>query len=115
MLLLRAPRSRQYYEGATTSHPRICGRLFGSLPQPTRSSLVRVSPQRCAPGRSEVSSGPGSFACAGHPCSGSLRVDANGISQVFRRSFLCLCCVPGPRSNRRVLAVIGHVDVAPAV
>ena len=42
---------------------------------------------------------------AGHPTSGSLYVDANGISQVFRRSIPCLCSVPGPRSNRRVLAL----------
>jgi hypothetical protein len=42
-------------------------------------------------------------------------VDANGISQVFRRSVLCLCSVPGPRSNRRALATHGHVDAAPAI
>jgi hypothetical protein len=42
---------------------------------------------------------------AGHPTSGSLYVDANGISQVFRQSIPCLCSVPGPRSNRRVLAL----------
>src|SRR6202521_3250657 len=41
-------------------------------------------------------------------------MDANGISQVFRRSFLCLCSVPGPRSNQRALATFGHVDAAPA-
>jgi hypothetical protein len=29
------PRSHRYYEGATTSHWRIGGRLFGSLPPPT--------------------------------------------------------------------------------
>jgi hypothetical protein len=29
------PRSLQYYEGATTSHLRISGRLFVSLPPPT--------------------------------------------------------------------------------
>jgi hypothetical protein len=29
------PRSRRYYEGATTSHLRISGRLFCSLPLPT--------------------------------------------------------------------------------
>ncbi len=49
------------------------------------------------------------------PCSAPSHVDANGISQVFRRSFLCLCCVPGPRSNRRVLASDGHIDAAPAI
>jgi len=37
--------------------------------------------------------------------SGSARVDASGISQVFRRSILCLCSVPGPRSSRRDLAM----------
>jgi hypothetical protein len=34
----RFPRSRQYYEGATTSHPRICGHLwirFRSPPDPS--------------------------------------------------------------------------------
>ena len=33
------------------------------------------------------------------------RVDANGTSQVFRRSFPCLCSAPRPRSNRRTLAI----------
>src|SRR5438270_6175779 len=37
--------------------------------------------------------------------SGSARVDASGISQVFRRSILCLCSVPGPRASRRDLAM----------
>jgi len=32
------------------------------------------------------------------------RVDVSGISQVPRRSILCLCLVPGPRPNRRSLA-----------
>ena len=41
-------------------------------------------------------------------------VDASGISQVFRRSFPCLCSVPRPRSNRHALATDGHVDAAPA-
>ena len=36
------PQRRQYYEGATTSHPRIPGHLFVSLPGPTRSSLLRA-------------------------------------------------------------------------
>ena len=36
---------------------------------------------------------------------GCCRMDANGISQVSRRSVLCLCPAPRPRSNRRVLAV----------
>lgn len=57
--------------------------------------------------------GPG-LGCAGGPQFRHPRVDVNGFSQVFRRPFLCLCSAPGPRSNRRVLAVDGHVDAAPA-
>jgi hypothetical protein len=60
---------------------------------------------QCAPGRAEGSSGPGPLLVPASPSSGSSRVDANGISQVFRRSFLCLCSVPGPRSSRRDLAM----------
>jgi hypothetical protein len=70
--------------------------------------------RRSAPGRAEVSSRPGPCCCR-LPCSGFFHVDANGISQVFRRSFLCLCSVPGPRSNRRVLANDDHAGAAPAI
>ena len=43
------------------------------------------------------------------------RVDTNGISQVFRRSFPCLCYAPRPRPNRHDLAnFVGHVGAAPA-
>src|SRR5215467_317299 len=38
------PRSHRYYEGATTSHWRIGGRLFGLLPPPTRSSCLLCPP-----------------------------------------------------------------------
>jgi hypothetical protein len=101
------PRSRRYYEGATTSHSRIYGHLFVSLPQPTRSLLVRVSPWRSWEVGGLFQAKPlfsrrlHSPACIRVDA----RVDANGISQVFRRSFLCLCSVPGPRSNRRALAI----------
>src|SRR5258708_10281737 len=40
------PRSRRYYEGATTSHLRISVRLFCSLPPPTSS--LRVCVRHCA-------------------------------------------------------------------
>jgi len=46
------PRSQRYYEGATTSHPRISGRLLVSLPPPTRSLLLRARSR--APARVEV-------------------------------------------------------------
>src|SRR5215510_179325 len=44
------PRRHQHYEGATTSHSRIPGHLFGSLPGPTRflrsSCSLRSAPER---------------------------------------------------------------------
>jgi hypothetical protein len=97
------PRSQRYYEGATTSHLRINGHLWVRFHRP-RDPPVFVF-RCCAPGRSEGSSGPGPwFSPAAHfpACS---RVDANGTSQVFRRSFPCLCSAPRPRSNRRTLAI----------
>jgi len=60
--------------------------------------------RRSAPGRAEVPPRPG-LGCAGGPQCRLLRVDTNGFSQVFRRSILCLCSAPGPRSNRRALAM----------
>jgi hypothetical protein len=69
--------------------------------------------RRSAPGRAEVPPRPG-LCYAGRPQCRLLRVDTNGFSQVFRRPILCLCSAPGPRSNRRGLAVDGYVDAAPA-
>src|SRR5216683_6558550 len=63
---------------------------------------------------SEVRSRPGPVVQPAAHSPAYSRVDANGISQVFRRSFPCLCSVPGPRSNQRVLATDGHVGAAPA-
>src|SRR6266436_7369836 len=65
------PRSPRYYEGATTSHSRIHGRLFGSLPQPTRFLLSFVS-RLGAPGSLEFASWPGPFVVAGRPAPASL-------------------------------------------
>jgi hypothetical protein len=73
--------------------------------------LVRVSPWRSW--KLGVRFQARAFCCCRPPYSGFSRVDANGISQVFRRPIPCLCCVPGPRSNQRVLANTGHVDAAP--
>jgi hypothetical protein len=73
-----------------------------SLPQPTDPSCFRV--RRSAPARSEVPSRPGLWG-AGRPPFRLLRVDANGISQVSRRSFPCLCSAPRPRPNRCTLAM----------
>ena len=96
------PRCRRYYEGATTSHPCIGGRLFASLPPSTASSWFVFA---CAlPQERRFLAGQG-FGGAGYPNLRLSSVDANGISQVFRRSIPCLCCVPGPRSSRCGLAM----------
>src|SRR6266511_2585530 len=63
---------------------------------------------------SEVRSRPGPVVQPAAHSPAYSYVDANGISQVSRRSFPCLCSVLGPRSNRRALATCGHVDAAPA-
>jgi hypothetical protein len=56
------PRSSRYYEGATTSHSRVGGRLFGSLPLPTGTSLFVLAAallegRRSLPGRGAWSAG----------------------------------------------------------
>ena len=97
------PRSQRYYEGATTFPSAHLRSLMDSLPQPIRSLLLSCSPQR-----SRKVGGPFQARALGVPVarlSGFFRVDANGISQVSRRSFPCLCSAPRPRSNRRVLAM----------
>jgi hypothetical protein len=97
------PRSQRYYEGATTSHPRVHGRLLVCFHCP------RIPPRfvfaAALPEARRSSSRPGLLVNRRPFSPGSSYVDANGISQVFRRSFLCLCSAPGPRSNRRVLAM----------
>jgi len=75
--------------------------------------LSSLCVRRSAPGRAEVPPRPG-LGCAGGPQCRLLRADTNGFSQVFRRSFPCLCSAPGPRSNRRGLAIDDHIDAAPA-
>ena len=75
---------------------------YGFAPAVHGFLLLRV--RRSAPGRPEVPPRPGPCG-TGCPTSRPSSVDANGISQVFRRSIPCLCSVPRPRSNRRALAI----------
>src|SRR5262249_8307646 len=67
---------------------------------PTVTPSVRVSPWRS---RKEVSPRPGLLVSRRPNSPAPHYVDTVGISQVSRQSIPCLCCVPGPRSNRRVL------------
>jgi hypothetical protein len=81
------------------------------------SAARAVPPASCSPQRSRKAGGSFKARAVGVPAarrSGFSHADANGISQVFRRSFPCLCSAPGPRSNRHGLAVDGHIDAAPA-
>jgi hypothetical protein len=109
------PRRHQYYEGATTSRPRMPGHLFGSLPGPTRFPRGSCSLMQ----RSRAGGGPAS---GQDPCStgdpyypATRRVDVGGSSQVPRRPFLRLCPIPRPRPNQRSLANDGPASAALAL
>jgi hypothetical protein len=60
--------------------------------------------RRSAPEGWKPPPGPGVW-ITGRPSFRLLHVDASGISQVSRRSILCLRSAPRPRSNRRGLAM----------
>src|SRR5207248_11307791 len=104
VLVSPVPRSQRYYEGATTSHSRINSHLLVRFRRPRVPPLVRA---RLSALPVERRSLPGQGLCSCRPPQSPARsrVDANGISQVFRRSIPCLCSVPGPRSNRCILAL----------
>lgn len=99
------PQRHQYYEGATTSHPRIPGHLFASLPGPTRFLLASCSLMPALPGGWRSRYGPGSLFSRRSYLPARSRVDVSGISQVSRRPILCLCPGPRPRPDRRTLAI----------
>ena len=85
---------------------RLPGHLFASLPGPTLISSVRVRSLRLRSWkvggafRARINVQPATRLPV---CS---HVDVCGISQVSRRSVLCLCLGPGPRPNRRSLAYL---------
>jgi hypothetical protein len=93
---------------------RIPGHLFVSLPGPTLPSSVRVSQLALAlPEGRRVPSGPGSMFQPATRLPVCSHVDVGGISQVPRRSILCLCLVPRPRPNRRSLAYLTVSSMLP--
>ena len=91
---------------------RIHGRLFVSLPGSTLPSSVRVSQLALPEGR-RVLSGPGSLFNRRPKLPAYFRVDVSGISQVPRRSILCLCLGLRPRPNRRSLASLTVSSMLP--
>jgi hypothetical protein len=62
------PQRRQYYEGATTSHPRIPGHLFVSLPGSTRSLSASCSLLPALPGGWRLRSGQDHCSAGGPTC-----------------------------------------------
>ena len=106
------PRSRQYYEGATTSHPRICGHLLDSLPQPTRSSCF-VFAAALLQGRRSLP-GPG-FGCTGRPTcrllSRGREWDLSGLQTILPVPLLRSSTPVEPMCPRQ----LGHIDAAPAL
>jgi hypothetical protein len=62
------PQRRQYYEGATTSHPRIPGHLFVSLPGSTRSLSASCSLLPALPGGWRLRSGQDHCSAGGPIC-----------------------------------------------
>jgi len=106
------PRSRRYYEGATTSRSRNLRSLIVFAP-----AAHTRPPGSCPPKRSRTRGGRVLAPGLGSPAarlSGLSRVDKSGISQVFRRSVPCLCFAPRPRSNQGGLAIHGRLGAAPA-
>ena len=85
--------------------------LIGSLPPPTRSSFLRVSPWRSWESGGLFQAGP--LFVAGCPAPVSLTWTRVGSLRSPGDPSRALCRVPGPRSNRRVLASDGHVGAAP--
>ena len=80
---------------------RLSGRLFVSLPGPTRFLLASCSLLPALPGRRRPRLGPGSLFGRRSYLPAHIHVDVSGISQVPRRPILCLCPGPRPRPNRR--------------
>jgi len=73
----------------------------------------RFVSRRCAPGRMEEPSGPGSLLDRRPEMPVCTHMDVYGISQVPRRSILCLCPALRPRPNRRSLASLTVSSMLP--
>jgi hypothetical protein len=106
------PRSRRYYEGATTSRLRIYGRLLVRFRSPCDPPSF-VS-RRSAPGRSEVPPGPGPLLVPAAPVSGCLargrKWDLSGLQAIRPVPLLRSGTPVEPTCPRHA----GHVDAAPA-
>ena len=93
---------------ATHTRSLICfaSRLHVILHNPCLAS--------CAPGRTEAPPRPGSLFTGDPKLPVCSHVDVNGISQVPRRSVLCLCPALRPRPNRRPLASLTVSSMLPS-
>jgi hypothetical protein len=101
------PPLRRYHADATTSrdvYPVTYG--FASGPH--------AMPPPSLPLDRRLSRGPRALSFRRRPYSGCGRMDAIGISQVPRRSVPYLCPAATPRPDRRLLAMVGTTNAAPA-
>src|SRR5713226_2701536 len=108
------PRSRRYYEGATTSHPRVHGRLL------VRFHCPRVPPGSCSPQRSRKVGGPlpgrGSWSAGARSVRLALRGrdwDLSGLQAIPSCAFAPLrdpgrTNVPSPYRSRRCCPLVGR-------
>jgi hypothetical protein len=108
----RFPRSQQYYEGATTSHPRICGHLWVRFRSPPDPSCFVFA--RSAPARSKVPSRPG--LCAYRPPESPASLVWTQMGSLRSPAILP---VPVLRSSTPVEPTcprhVGRIDAAPAL
>jgi hypothetical protein len=106
------PRLPRYYEGATTSHPRIRGRLLVRFHAPHDPS------SSCSPWRSREPEGlsrTGAFCCTGHPSSPvharGREWDLSGLQAIHPVPLLRSRTPVEPACPRHH----GHADAAPAM
>jgi hypothetical protein len=108
----RFPRSQQYYEGATTSHPRICGHLWVRFRSPPDPSCFVFAAALLS--RSEVPSRPGLCVCRPpeFPASSCGRDwDLSGLQAILPVPLLRSSTPVEPTCPRH----LGHIDAAPAL
>ena len=103
VLVSPVPRGHRYDEGATTSRSRIPAAYLFRVRGPHDSSLFVLASSALPVGGGPTQAG--TLVQPAVPLPARSRVDANGISQVPRRSIPCLCPGPRPRPDRRRLTM----------
>ena len=112
VLVSPVPRFRRYYEGATTSRPRVPGRLFVSLPG-SIATLVRSCLASALLPAARATVRPG--ALVSRTPDRLCRHIGRGRDLIGSQApLLYLCLGSKPRSDCRALAIVGRASAAPA-